>query len=74
MPPQHDLLPQIGDWIRLGEDDGPCHQGDEGRVLDVLPNGKLIVLCNKDVNGNPKGPYRCTIRKWEPLQSPAKCK
>ena len=68
MPSETVSLPEIGDRIRLGEDDGPCHTGDEGRVLDVLSNGKLIVLCYKDQDGNPKGPFRCTIEKWEPLR------
>ena len=62
------LLPQIGDHIRLAENDGACHVGDEGRVLDVLPNGKLIVLCTKDKDYNPKHPCRCTVRNWEPLR------
>ena len=65
---ESDLLPQIGDHIRLAENDGPCQEGDEGRVLDVLPNGKLIVLCTKDKDYNPKHPCRCTVRKWEPLR------
>ena len=60
------VVPQIGDKIRLAEDDGPCQTGDEGRVLDVLPNGKLIVVCNKDKNCKDKGPFRCTVRNWEP--------
>jgi hypothetical protein len=74
MPPQIDVLPQIGDKIRLGEDDGPCHKDDEGRVLDALSNGKLIVLCDKDKDCNPKGPFRCTIKKWEPARCSGKPK
>lgn len=62
-------LPQIGDKIRLGENDRCCQEGDQGRVLDVLPNGKLIVLCTKDKDSNAKGPFRCTISHWEPLQA-----
>lgn len=61
-------LPEIGDKIRLAENDGPCQIGDVGRVLDVLSNGKLIVLCYKDKDGKPKGPFRCTIKKWEPAR------
>jgi hypothetical protein len=62
---ESEMLPQIGDKIRLAEDDGACRTGDEGRVLDVLPNGKLIVVCNKDKDCNAKGPFRCTVRNWE---------
>jgi len=65
MPPV-DVLPEIGDRIRLAEDDGRCQAGDKGRVLDVLPNGKLIVLCYKDKDGKAKDPCRCTVKKWEP--------
>ena len=62
------LVPQIGDHIRLAQSDGDCQEGDEGRVLDVLPNGKLIVLCTKDKDYNPKHPCRCTVKHWEPLR------
>ena len=65
---ESNLPPQIGDHIRLAESDGKCQEGDEGRVLDVLPNGKLIVICTKDKDCNPKPPCRCTVRHWEPLR------
>lgn len=65
---ESDLLPQIGDKIRLKENDRSCQTGDEGRVLDVLPNGKIIVVCNKDKDCKDKGPFRCTVRNWEPSQ------
>ena len=63
---ESELLPQIGDYVRLAENDGCCQEGDEGRVLDVLPNGKLIVLCTKDKDCNPRSPSRCTVKNWKP--------
>ena len=62
------MRPQPGDRVRLVENADPCVKGAEGGIHEILPNGDLVVVCDKDSDCNDLDPRVCVVDNWEPAQ------